>query len=192
MGGWSRQKEIDIMNRAAAALSQTARRPESYYISYLRQPGTQSRLMNVDGSVTAVTFEWIAPTDTYLMRIGGILVDGRINLDGFMGLSAALTNGVLMRITDGSEAVVNDITDGDEIKQTVDLVALSTVDINVAFGNNDDLLTWSLAFDELGAVMYLPENYRVQMVVQDDLTALTLFESRIVAMTKAGSPSVVI
>lgn len=137
--------------------------------------------MNVNGSVTPVVFS-VRGADPGLDLVIDItkirftcITDSPVDLSKF-GDIAALTRGVLLRRTDGT--VVNIITYKSNIEMLNWIPYAAT---NPAQGIDGFVATLRLGGQsEVGVVIRLAAGEELEIVIQDDLQALTLLEALII------------
>ena len=159
--------------------------PEFFLYKQLRNPLNGSSEMTVDGSGTAVAFEYTVPTgkDVELHRFLFDLVDGAIKYGQFAGLATELTNGVKIEIIDADgTTVLVDFTDGHNVKSNSHWSHVAGIDSIIQPAAGDDGLPIRFSIFKAntdGFGMYLSEGRRVRVTVQDDLTTVSHFECTI-------------
>lgn len=159
------------------------RGPSSFVYKLLRNPLNDSDDMNVDGSITPVTFSYTVPADRIfeLWRINWHIIDESIRADGFGGLTV-LTNGMLLRIVKANEDVELDFTDGAPIKRHSEFSHLAGIDLfpdTTGVGQAEDALSirWTIA--RAGRTMLLTAGQSIEFVVRDDIDGLTHFQAMV-------------
>jgi len=145
--------------------------------------GTGSIDANVNGSVTPVHF-FIKPEPGHMLLMYRAMIHltdtGSLDSGGF-GNGAALTNGLeygLWNIAAGDFSGPR-VTSQKPIVKNMDLAAFA-FDLTVhTWGLGDEGLTARYTFDEDGEVIVIPDGYAFALRVQDNLTTLTEFVTRI-------------
>ncbi len=132
--------------------------------------------LDVDGSVTRQTFAVtnlaVAPIDiTRILLV--IICDSAPTLATFGDL-AALTRGVVVRVDNGEDYIVFNV------KTNADLISMMIPDVTFfnAAGHGQDGLAGRLTFggqDKHGVVIRLEQGDSLELIVQDNLTALNSF-----------------
>ena len=155
--------------------------PEVLCVQYLKDGSTRD--MSVDGSSTPVQF-FKAPAsgnilDIYTIRV--VIYDTDME-PALFGSISALTNGVQFHITetDGSTELV-DFTDGFDIKVNADINSIISGDSIVqdkGAGGGMDMWSWLWESPD-GTPIRLTDERRIQMIVNDDLTAIDFFGAMI-------------
>jgi hypothetical protein len=137
--------------------------------------------MNVDGSVTPQIFGIRNPTGVDIPLVVDItrimfkcLTTTAVDLSQFGNIAGGLARGVVVRRVDGNyENILNAKTNA-EIKT----IAFD-FDVEVTSGSQQDGFTSRLTFagqNKFGAVVRLAADEDLQIVIQDDLTSLIVFE----------------
>ena len=134
--------------------------------------------MSVDGSVTAVEYEYTCPDNqvTFIEDITVLIVDGAISPTKFGGITA-LTNGLKIEAIDSdTTTVLHDYTEDVTIKKNADwaLLAGSDRETTAAAGDDVEEVQWSLT-SESGPLL-LTEGQIFRVTVQDNLSAITEME----------------
>lgn len=139
-----------------------------------------SKNMNVDGSVTPVIFG-VRNTDEQIgseFDITRIIIhcetSGTVDLSKFGDIAGGIARGIVMRKVDGVQRNVFNAKTNGELKNL-----MYDFDIQAALGNQQDGFTGRLTFggqEKLGVVIRLKQGEDLQIVIQDDLTSLQLFE----------------
>ena len=155
--------------------------PEFFLYKMLRNPLDDSPEMSVDGSGTAVQFQYVVPSgkDVELHRFLFDLVDTAIKYGQFAGIATELTNGVKIEIIDkDGTTVLLDFTDGHNIKSNSHWMHIAGIDSLIEPAAGDDALPirFSVYKANGGAGMYLSEGRIIRVTVQDDLTSVSHFE----------------
>ncbi len=147
--------------------------------TYLRSSTDEN--MAVDGSSTAVTFDYTCPAGkrALIHRINFFIVDNAMQYGRFGGLTAGLTNGLLIKAHDADDAVLLDFLNGETIQTNEDFTTLSGVDAIIEPTAGDDYLPirWTIA--KSGAELHLQPGQYIRLTVQDNLTGLTKFEAMV-------------
>jgi len=137
--------------------------------------------MSVDGSITAVSFQYIVPDGkvVFLTHAHILIIDGGITPTKFGGI-AALTNGLLVQAidTDGS-TVIADFTGDHAIFKNSDWHLLGGSESETIAAAGDDVEEVSLSFSEESGPLLLTEGQCFRFLVQDDLSAITEMETMI-------------
>ncbi len=154
--------------------------PEDFVYTYLVDPAG-SVDMNIDGSVAAVNFDYVVPAGTIyknfmFARINIVMVDTAIRWGQFGGLGGALNNGLLFQAID-NVGVIQQNFGGDQhaITTNEDFAALAGVDSIIAPAAGSDALPIRFSVFKAGNKMTLFPNWRIRVVVQDNLTGLAHF-----------------
>ena len=134
--------------------------------------------MSVNGSVTAVSYQYLVPTDkiVFIEEINILVIDGGIVPTKFGGITA-LTNGVLVRAVDADlTTVLEDFTEDLPIKKNADwsLLAGSDRETTAVAGDDTEEVSWSIA-SESGPLL-LTEGQCFEFLIQDNLEAITEME----------------
>ena len=158
--------------------------PEFFLYKMLRNPLDDSAHMNIDGSGTAVQFQYVVPSgkDVELHRFMFDLVDGAMKYGQFAGLLTELTNGVMVEIigVDGTTVLV-DFTDGHNIRSNSHWSHIAGIDsiMQPAAGDDGLPIRFSIFKANGGRGMYLKEGRIIRVTIQDDLSDVTHFECTI-------------
>lgn len=152
------------------------------YCFFRRSNG--SKYMNVDGSVTPVHFDYVAPKNVHLTRVNFSLVDDDIHYGVLGGLPTALTNGILIKALDANGVgVLIDFLEGEAIRANEDFANLAGIDATVVWqpgasaGDNFFPIRWTLA--KAGANLQLHTGQRIRITIQDNLTGLSHFTAMV-------------
>lgn len=134
--------------------------------------------MNVNGSVTPVTFQFVVPADKYfaLAQLTLVIVDSGITPLNFGGI-AALSNGILIYATDENDVVQYNFHAGSAIKQNFEFYHVNGSRITTGSGQSGDTLTVVWSSDLVGFYPTLKPGWKLKVVVRDNLTGLDKFES---------------
>lgn len=148
---------------------------------FTRLNGSGAREMNVNGAVTPQTFSIAPPSGTqYVLTSLTLLVaNAGISLTNFCGVGAGagITNGCLLRIRRGVTTQY-DITGGLPLKQTQDLLSLFYAPPSNTDVAGVDMITIQLPISEIWTHPFSLDGTQsdtLQLVVQDDLTAIDVF-----------------
>ncbi len=164
--------------------------PEDHVYEYLRNLSTESAEMNVDGDPTPINFDWVVPAGTkykffVLTRLNFSLIDGAIRWGQFGGLGSALTNGLLIQAIHQDGTVLQHFgTDRNPIKANEHFANLSGVDNIVAPAAGDDALPVRFTVARSGNKMTLYPDWRIRIVVQDDIDGLSFFRVMVQGILK--------
>lgn len=170
----SAEKSLAIIQRATA--SRTLPQDHVYQL-LARSDGTID--MNVDGSAAAINFDYVVPAGTVynefmFSRINIVIVDGNIRWGRFAGLAAALTNGLLIQALDDNDVIQQHFTtDVHPIRTNEDFGGLSGVDNVIRLAAGDDAIPIRFSIFKSGGLMTLLPNWRVRVIVQDDLSEIS-------------------
>lgn len=163
--------------------------PEDHVYEYLRNLSTGSAEMNVDGG-TPANFDWVVPAGTKyksfaLTRLNFSLIDGAIRWGQFGGLGSALTNGLLIQAIDQDGTVLQHFgTNRNPIKANEHFANLSGVDNIVVPAAGDDALAVRFTIARSGNKMTLLPNWRIRIIVQDDIDGLSFFRVMVQGILK--------
>lgn len=139
-----------------------------------------SREMNIDGSGTAVPFNYSPGADNtaIISQVDIQITDaagGTIKADNFGGLSA-LDKGVKLEIMNADGTTVDaDISSNDPIKSNGDWVTVAGDRLFILAGAGVDLFAVDMDFERMGASLLLQNTEALRFTVQDDLTGLVKF-----------------
>lgn len=152
--------------------------PQAHVYTLLqRADGTVD--MNIDGSGGAVVFDYIVPAGTIykqflFSRLNFVVVDGNIRWGRFGGLAAALTNGLLVQALDDNNVIQQHFTtDIHPIRTNEDFGGLAGVDNVIRLAAGDDAMPVRFSIFKSGNLMTMLPNWRVRVVVQDNLSEIT-------------------
>ncbi len=169
-----------------------ATNPQDHVFTLLtRSDGTVA--MNIDGSGGAVNFDYIVPAGTIykqflFARINFVIVDGGIRWGRFGGLGAALTNGLLLQVLDDEDTIQQHFTtDVHPIQTNEDFGGLSGVDTVIRLAAGDDAMPIRFSVFKSGNLMKLLPNWRVRVVVQDDLSAISHMDGIVQGILKTNA-----
>lgn len=163
--------------------------PQAHVYEMLQRASDGTTAMNVNGSVSAVNFDYKVPSGTVykkfmLSRIDFVIVDGAIRWGQFGGI-ATLTNGLLVQILDDADVVLQHFaTDVHPIVNNEDFGGLAGADNVIILAAGDDALPVRFSIFKSGNPMALLPNWRVRVVVQDNLTGLTHFDAMVQGVLK--------
>ena len=137
--------------------------------------------MNVNGSITPQIFGIRNPGATDIPLAVDItrlmfkcLTNTTIDLSKFGDIAAGLVKGIVIRRVDGRYQNIFNAKTNAELKNI-----MYDLDVQVAAGNQQDGFTGRLTFsgqNKLGAVVRIGATEDLQVIIQDDLTSLVLFE----------------
>ena len=145
--------------------------PSEFWLAHLENGGSSG--MNVNGSVTPVSYRWTCPADHFFMfqRFIFQIVDAGLDWNLFGGI-AALTNGVVFSIYDSDDTILAQFPPL-KVNYEVSMVfggGNAQIRQGAALGN---LIAIFNIPEQIGYVLTLTEGQYVEAVIQDDLTALT-------------------
>jgi len=148
-------------------------RPGLRIAEFLKESGGSSDL-NVDGSVTPVTFSAAPPTGKkwFIQSVTLVLEDASINFTKFGGIPGGLTNGIEIRVKEGglAEATLGTFkTNGD--------FHVFTTDIRIDSAATDFLTVNANIKENTGTTLEIADaNSEIfKIIVNDDLTTLDRF-----------------
>lgn len=153
--------------------------PQAHVYEMLKRISDGTVAMNIDGSGGAVNFDYIVPAGTIykqflFSRINLVIVDGGIRWGRFGGLATALTNGLLIQALDDNNVIQQHFTtDVHPIQTNEDFGGLAGVDNVIRLAAGDDAMPVRFSIFKSGNLMTLLPNWRVRVVVQDDLTGIS-------------------
>ena len=144
--------------------------------------------MAVDGSSTAVTFEFTVPNARFEWVRNVIRIeDGTITATGFGGLSS-LTNGITIQViaTDGV-TVLQDFTGERAVKDHSHLASFAGIDVDRDAGAGEDviLVRWTVA--KAWEAIELHKDEIIRVTVRDDLTGISSMDWMIQGFDPSGS-----
>ncbi len=153
--------------------------PANFLYDHLHDSVADSDDMNVNGSVTAVNFDFEVATGKIfiLSRINAQFRDNTKDIpNGFFSL-AALGNGLLIQIldTDGTTVLQDFDTTADPLKNHADMIALAGVDVDTDSTANVSAGGFRFSIFKTGSFMKLTAGQKVRVVVQDNLEAMQEF-----------------
>ena len=125
--------------------------------------------MNVDGSVAAVTFLYIATKETVISSVKLVITDGAGATPGTFGTLAALGNGVTVNVM-RSAASILDLCFG----SIVDNLPALAMDGGMIFQDKQATLD-AVTIELIDRPILLVAGDSIDAIVNDDLTGLTLF-----------------
>ena len=143
---------------------------------YLDTKGDGTGTKNANGDYSTPDIFYIAPDlkDMVLHRLIVLIEDGaNMRAEHYGTLGAALTNGVVVRVSDPSGVLV-DLTDESPIKTNAGWGALC-YDVDVkAWGAGNDLLLvrWTFAKAGIPLVLDAKAGHKLEVVLSDDLQGL--------------------
>ncbi len=161
-----------------ALLGPKGRQPASSVFKLLRDDASFE--MNVNGSSSSVTFQWVNPLDAgrpaYLHRLllgafGGAVEDHA----GFF-TRAVLANGLLITVRDQDGAIQQDFdTTEAPIKRHVEFGTLAGVDVasDSTAGTSRFNIRWTFSHGASRPLLISP-GWSINVEVRDDLTALAM------------------
>ena len=161
------------------------RNSAEFHLHKLLVTSAGSEDMTVNGSITAVVFEYQVPSgkmaEVYSFHVD--IVDTAVNWDEFAGLGGDLTNGVKMEVIDkDGSTVLLDFTDGSNVKSNTHWSHFAGVTV-LQPGTGDDALHARGHFKEqCGSPVVLSEGQYFRVTIQDNLTGVTHFECMIHGM----------
>lgn len=141
--------------------------------------------MNVDGSVAAVNYDYVVPAGTQyktflFSRINFEIVDTAMQWDRFGGIIGGLTNGLLLQVLDNVNVIRQDYdTTRRPIMTNADFSPLAGIDNPLTAAAGPDAMPIRFSIFKAGRRMTLFPNWRIRVIVQDDLSAITIFRSMI-------------
>ncbi len=159
--------------------------PQDHVYGHLKNLSNGSIDMNVDGSGVAVNFDYVVPAGTVydqftLMRINFGLIDGAMQWGRFGGIGSGLTNGLLLQVLDADDVVQQHFgTDMHPIQANEDFIVFAGVDSLVEPTAGDDAIPIRFSIFKSGNPMTLFPNWRVRLVVQDDLRTISHFNAMV-------------
>lgn len=122
-----------------------------------------------DYSVTAADFE-IQPGVGQVYVLESLTVEVTADKNS---ISAPLTNGVLLEVTDSSDVQILDLTDGLPIQSNADWKRIGfDVDLQEALNGNKRTVSFRLDFEKVGRPIILTNQEKFKAVLNDDFTAL--------------------
>ena len=154
--------------------------PRDMFFRFLRSNGSKD--MNIDGSVTPVTFSvehHRAVMDMDIFRVNMVILDAGPAASEFGGIPNGLTNGLLIRVMDSQGNILLDFLDGLTIRNNSDFGLLAGPDWPIVTGAGTDAVSvrWTIA--KAGDSVVLNKGDRFEVVVQDDLTSLDSFRIQV-------------
>ncbi len=149
---------------------------DEFIFKYIENGGSNE--MNVLGTVGApVKFEYIVPNgkSVWLRILNIMAIDGSIQPANFFGISA-LTNGMKFEIRDVDNNLLQDFTNGNSLKRTLDFALFAGSDaanIIDRGGPTDDGAAIRWTFKKAGEDIFMREGSRFVVTIEDDLTGIT-------------------
>ena len=146
-------------------------------VEWLKTSGG-SRDANINGSVTAVEFEYVSPEDTTVVTHMHVYLEdlGSIDATKYGNMAAALTNGVLVQVIHADGSPTSDLTGGFPVKETGGWMALGEIAEHHIHGQGPEVVHVQQGFNggiELG------EGDIFRVTIRDDLRDLTAHYFRI-------------
>lgn len=153
--------------------------PGEFVFDYLKDGSSVE--MNVNGSVTAVDFDYTVPAGLYLelYKMTMMMTDGEIRWGDFAGLGTALTNGIEIQVLDSDENLLLDVTNSEDIKANEDLGFLAGTDAIRAGSAGDTAYIADMVVAVGQHPMVLAPGSIVRAKVQDDLTGVSYLRTSI-------------
>lgn len=170
--------------------------PQDFVYKYLADPAG-SVDMNIDGSVAAVNFDYVIPAGTIyksfmFSRINMVMVDTNIRWGQFGGLGGPLNNGLLFQALDNNGVLLQDFSCGQHnVTTNEDFAALAGVDSIISPAAGDDALPVRFSVFKAGNKMTLFPNWRIRVVVQDNLSGLSHFHMMVQGILRRGREPVI-
>ncbi|KKL93691.1 hypothetical protein LCGC14_1872180 [marine sediment metagenome] len=146
--------------------------------------------MNIDASGGAVNFDYIVPAGTVydifmFSRLNFVIVDGNIRWGRFAGLGAALNNGVLLQVLDDNDVIQQHFsTDVHPLRTNEDFGGLTGVDNVIRLAAGDDAIPIRFSIFKSGNTMTLFPNWRVRVVIQDNLSEISHMDGLVQGILK--------
>ncbi len=134
--------------------------------------------MDVNGSSTPVSFQVVVPAGKVgiISRVVFHMVDGGMTWAEFGGITA-LSNGVLVRARDSNDDVLLDFMDGAALTSNSMFAHLAGVDAFLSVEAQDDAFSVRWSLFKTGYVPYLTAGQYLELLVQDNLSAITHFQA---------------
>lgn len=183
--GYSSEYNLNIIRKRTAFRAL----PEDYVYFHLTTAAGAFD-MNVDGSAVPVNFDFVVPAGTRyktfsFSRINFELVDGAMRWDRFGGLGGGLANGLLLQIVDNNNAIRQDFdTTRRPIMTNSDFSPLAGIDNLLTAAAGPDAMPIRFSIFKAGRTMTLFPNWRIRLVVRDDLRNIDLFRTMIQGILK--------
>jgi len=136
-------------------------------------------LMNVSAAPGAPRiFEFVCPSNAFFIiaQINLVIVDAAVTSTKFGG-GAALTNGIIWRVVDASNNLLFNFHSNPTIKMNYEFFNIAGTEIQLQTGA--DLVTVSWKSSVIGVLATIRPGWKIQVVIQDDLTALDFFEASV-------------
>ena len=151
--------------------------PPEYRVDEFLKTSAGSVEMNVDGSSTAVDFDYGAPKDkkATITRMLGVVVDGAMTWIKFGGLSA-LGSGLTIKVFEkNGTTIVHDMLGGETVKDNADWANHVGPDGPLALAAGDDAMPVRWTFKKAVHPLELANQRILRVTVQDNLAGLTKF-----------------
>lgn len=131
--------------------------------------------LNTDSDAVPSVFEYQASEQLKFARINFSFSDGSIGVNDFAGIAGGLANGCLFQIVGTDNSILLDFTDGAPIKQNFNFSLLAGIDVDIAPGNDQLLIRFSIY--KAGALMRLAAGQKIRWTNRDDLSSITNFRA---------------
>lgn len=140
---------------------------------------------SVEMGTVAGTFSYTVPASKtfQLSRMNFSMVDGAMQYGKFGGMTA-LTNGIKVEVIDSTGGTLIDFTGGVPLKSNEDFACLAGVDAIAEPTAGDDFMPVRFTIAKAGDEMRLSEGNVIQVVTQDDLSALSHFRCMVQGINK--------
>jgi len=152
----------------------------TYFSNHLKNGSSYS--MNVNGSISPVTFSYTTTAITYITKLNLLIGDSACHSVDKYGNESILTNGVYLYFKKNGAASNSYLFDSsaNKIKTNLAWEVLSD-NTQFQFQNNPEYIRYSIRFYN---PLYLESGGSINMVIQDNLTGLTHHRCHIQGYTK--------
>ena len=147
------------------------------YSNFYRNAGSSDMVVN--GSVTPVEFSITVPDgwDILAFKTSIHIIDTNVHADEF-GSIPALTNGLRFYLKDPDGLELLDFLAGETVKINGDLAAFAGFNVS-QMGTRGIVADWVINESTGGRAMRLRPGYSLNILIQDNLSALTHMEATI-------------
>ena len=154
------------------------RNASSPLFAYLRKSDDATVIdMDVNGVVTAVAFRYTSPDARWarVRRCNLAMIDGSITPSKFGGIDLSGGTGATVKLHAKGGGELFDFMEGSTLKDNTDFAHLAGVDAPIIPAAGDDAFSVRWTLNKMGDDIYLEPGDYLEVVIQDDISALTKF-----------------
>ena len=152
--------------------------PGDVIYAYLRDAaGAGTREMNIDGSITPVAYDFVAPVASRMEQITMFMQCPSKAIPSSFGGLPELANGCYIEVLEslGGSRIL-DADDAYSFKTHQEFSSLAGVDVDPDIGSpGDDTVSVKWSLNETGAGCIMPAGAVLRCTINDDLTGLSKF-----------------